>query len=290
MLKRITYCLFFLLITLSGFTQESSNAYLLEWNSSSALQFQIQNLDLLTGFNSKGYNNQPFYDGRELYLSSSWNERSQSNTNIIALDLSKKSIRHVTDTKDAEYSPQVANNELYFVRMNPETKYQELWEYDGHALQKILPESNVAYYKIISPDRVAVVLIENNQLNLYDINLKSGQKNKIIDNAGRSMANGPEEELYFVHKYSSDSWYIKSYDLNTGQIKIICKTIPGAEDFYLQDSHYLWMAKDQRIYRIKIQEGISSSWENIFNLEDFPLNNIGRLCVIGTNQLVFINQ
>lgn len=290
MLKKITYSLFFLFFLSSGIAQESSNAYLLEWSSSSSLQFQIKKLDLLTGFNLNGYNNQPFYDGNELYLSSSWKERSPNNTNIIALDLSEKSMRMVTDTKDAEYSPQIIDHTLYFVRMAPETKYQELWQYDGHVLEKVLPESNVAYFRSITTDRLAVVLIENNQLNLYEINVKSGEKKKIIENAGRSMARGPEGGLYFVHKYSSDTWYIKSYDLLTGQIRIISKTIPDAEDFFLQNGQFLWMAKGHRIYRAKIQEGITSSWDNIFNLEDFPLNNIGRLCVIGTNQLIFINQ
>lgn len=288
--KKIVYVLFFLLGLSTGIAQVSSNAYLLEWDPSSSDQNKIQRLDLLTGFNSEGYNNQPFYDGQELYLSSSWKERKQSNTNIIALNLREKSIRRVTDTKDAEYSPQVIDRNLLFVRMNPETKFQELWQYDGHQLEKVLPESNVAYFSSVTTTLVAVVLIENNQLNLYEINIQTGQKKKIIDNAGRSLARDTDGALYFVHKYSADTWYIKAYDRLTGQIRIICKTIPGAEDFFLENEKHLWMAKGSRIYRTRLTAGLSSSWENIFNLEDYPLNNIGRLCVIGTNQLIFINQ
>lgn len=288
--KKITYCLFFLSLLSAGAAQESSNAYLLEWSPTAALQFEIQKLELLTGFNENGYNNQPFSDGDEVYLSSSWKDRSLDNTNIIALDLSDHSLRMITDTKDAEYSPQIIDRKLYFVRMDPKTKYQELWRYDGHQLEKVLPESNIAYYSAITKDLLAVVLIENNQLNLYEINLETSQKKKIVENAGRSMAKGPEGGLYFVHKYSPDTWYIKSYDRLSGQIRIICKTIPDAEDFFLQNGQFLWMAKGQRIYRTRVSEGISSSWENIFNLEEFPLNNIGRLCVIGNNQLIFINQ
>lgn len=290
MTKGVFPGIFLLLITSLSIAQQPSNAYLLEWKSQGNKEFQMTALDLLTGFNENGYNNQPFLDDNDLYLSSSWQENSSSHTNIIALNLKAKAIRQVTDTDDAEYSPTVLDDDLYFVRLDAETNYQELWKYDGHALQKVIPETNVAYFTPISSERIAVVLIENKQLVLYEINLKSNQKKKIIDNTGRSIVLGENGVLYFVHKYSPDQWHIKSYDLLTGQIKIVCKTIPGAEDFFLEKDQYIWMAKDQRIYRITIQESIATSWDNIFNLEDYPLNNIGRLCVIGDNKLIFVNQ
>ena len=279
------------LCTLAGVAQQSSNAYLLEWNSSSTQSYKVTKLYLLTGFNKGGYNNQPFLDNNELYLSSSWKENDPGKTNIVALNPQQQTLRQVTNTTDAEYSPTVHNNNLYFVRLDKESSYQELWKYDDNKLQKVLPESNVAYFTPISSDRIAAVLIENNQLVLYDINLQNNHKKKIIANSGRSLAyekgNGL---LYFVHKYSAEYWYIKSYDLLTGRINIVSKTLPEAEDFYLENDRFIWMAKESRIYRITLQEGTSTSWDNIFNLEDYPLNNIGRLCVIGANQLVFINQ
>ena len=290
MLRGVCRCLFFLLITSTGMAQKASNAYLLEWKSSASEMFMVTAIDLLTGFNQNGYNNQPYIHQNNLYLSSSWKEEAQTHTNIIALNLNEKTMQQITATNDSEYSPMILGQDLYFIRQEKETQYQELWKYDGHELQKVLPEVNVAYFTPISADRLAVVLIENNQLSLYDINVKSNQKKKIIDNCGRSMTQGGNEELYFVHKYSPENWYIKSYDLNTGQIKTVCKTIPETEDFFLEKDKFIWMAKDQRIYKTTIQEGISTSWDNIFSLEDFPLNNIGRLCVIGNNKLIFINQ
>lgn len=282
--------LFCLLTVTNGTAQDPSNAFMLEWKVIENDQLDIVALDLYTGFNTKGYNNQPFRDKNELYLSSSWKENNTSQTNLFALNIKDKSIRQITDTEDSEYSPSVMDMNLYFVRLDAETKYQELWKYDGHTLHKVLPETNVAYYTPVSSDRFAVILIENNQLALYDINIRSNQKKKILDNVGRSLATHDNEVLYFVHKYSPEIWYIKSYDLFTGQIKIVSKTLPDSEDFTLQNSNHIWMAKDQRIYRTTIQGGIATSWENIFNLEDYPLNNIGRMCVIGDNQLIFINQ
>lgn len=273
-----------------GYAQESSNAYLLEWTSPSPSVFEMTRLDLLTGFNFEGYNNQPFVSGNELYLSSSWKENEADHTNIIALNINRQSIRQITDTPDAEFSPTRTGDQLYFIRLNQETKFQELWKYDGQELIKVIPETNVAYFHIISPDRLAVVLIENNQLNLYDVDLVTNEKKKISDNAGRSMTYGSNGVLYFVHKYNADTWYVKSYDILTGLIKIVTKTFPGAEDFYLEDEKFIWMASDNRIYRTSVQDGLASTWDNIFNLEDYPLNNIGRLCVISDNQLVFINQ
>lgn len=290
MLRGVCHCLFFLLITSAGMAQHASNAYLLEWNSTASEKFMITGIDLLTGFNQNGYNNQPFVHQRDLYLSSSWKEKELANPHIVALNLTEKTIRQVTATNDAEYSPIIRGNDLYFIRRVEETKYQELWKYDGHELHKVLPEVNVAYYTPVSSDRLIVAFIENNQMNLYDINVKSSQKRKIIDNCGRSMTLGDNGELYFVHKYNPENWYIKSYNLDTGHIKTVCKTIPESEDFFLEKDKFIWMAKDQRIYKTTIQEGISTSWDIIFNLEDFPLNNIGRLYVIEDNKLIFINQ
>ncbi|HLU93615.1 MAG TPA: hypothetical protein VKZ54_05800 [Membranihabitans sp.] len=279
-----------LLFTGTAAAQESSNAYLLEWTTPTESEFEMTRLDLLTGFNSKGYNNQPFIAGSDLYLSSTWNEKDHSNPNIIALNINRRSIRQITDTPDGEFSPTRKGDHLYFIRLNPETEFQELWKYDGRELMKVIPETNVAYFHVVSPDRLAVVLIENNQLNLYDIDLVTNEKKKIIDNAGRSLSYSSNGVLYFVHKYNQDTWYIKSYDILTGLVKIVCKTIPGAEDFYLEKDRYFWMGSDNRIYRSTLQNGLASPWNNIFNLEEYPLNNIGRLCVIGDNQLVFINQ
>lgn len=282
---------FFLLCVLAGTAQQSSNAYLLEWNPSSVQSAQLTRLALLTGFNTSGYNNQPYLYQNEVYLSTSWKNKNSGETDIIAINPKNHTIRRITNTSDAEYSPTVHKDELYFVRLDKETKNQELWKYNGKQLQKVLPESNVAYFTALSPERIAAVLIEDNQLVLYDINLRTNHKKKVISNSGRSLAAGKDSGLlYFVHKYSSEYWYIKSYDLLTGQIKIVSKTLPDAEDFFLENDRFIWMAKNSRIYRIRLQEGISTSWENIFNLEDYPLNNIGRLCVIGANQLVFINQ
>ena len=291
MVRGLWRTFFLIVITNTAMGQGTSNAYLLEWTSPTPSQFELTRLDLLTGFNEAGYNNQPHYDGTRLYLSSSWKEQNPQQTNLIALDMGRKTIRQITDTPDAEYSPTRVGSALYFIRLNPENKYQELWKSGNQTLQKVLPETNVAYFYPITQDRIAVVLIENNQLNLYDIDLVTNEKKKIIENSGRTLTYGPQNGvLYFVHKYNDETWYIKSYDMLTSQVKIVCKTIPGAEDFYLEGDRYIWMAKDNRIYRTTIESGLATSWQNIFHLENYPLNNIGRMCVIGDNQLVFINH
>lgn len=291
MFKGLFYSFFLTMLTVMVAAQESSNAYLLAWENGTNLPYKISKLDLLTGFNKKGYNNQPNVNGNRLYLASSWKEKHISQTNLISLDLEENQIKHITQTKDSEFSPILEGNDLYFVRQVKENKYQELWKYNGSEMTKALPETNVAYFKPISENRVAAVLIENNQLVLYDINLHTNEKKRIISSAGRSLAVSTQQGLlYFVHKYSPEYWYIKTYDLLTGQIKIVTKTLQAAEDFFLEKDKYLWMAKSQRIYRITLQNGIATSWDNIFNLEPFSLNNIGRLCVINANQLIFINQ
>ena len=79
---RILFCI---CIAIFANAQSSSNAYLLEWNSPTCSIFELSRLDLLTGFNTNGYNNQPFYDGQRLYLSSSWKKQKSNLTDLIAL-------------------------------------------------------------------------------------------------------------------------------------------------------------------------------------------------------------
>src|SRR5690625_7667729 len=77
----------FLFFTTSH-AQEPSNAYRLTWLTHEN-KTEIAQIDLLTGFNKNGYNNQPAMQGDRLYLSSSWNDGSSESTDIIALDLQK---------------------------------------------------------------------------------------------------------------------------------------------------------------------------------------------------------
>lgn len=284
------WCGVFLLCISAVSAQEASNAYRVSWKEAGTAMPAISGLDLLTGFNKKGYNNQPAVQSNTLYLASSWKERSNDATNIIALDLKDQEVRMITRTPYQEFSPTPSGQNLYFVRMDPETGFQQLWKSNKNVLTKVLPESNVAYFMPINESRMATVLIEDQSLVLYVINLDTNEKKLITRNAGRSMAVNKNNILYFVHKYTPQSWYIKSFDPLTGQVSIICNTIGGSEDLFLSDNDFFWMAKDSRIYRIALEEALGNNWKNILDLKEFGLNNIKRLCVIDDNNLILINQ
>lgn len=270
--------------------QDISNAYRLTWQQKEASETEITSVDLLTGFNAGGYNNQPAVKDHILYLSSSWKERPKNGTNIIALDLAKQEARMITGTPDKEFSPYPVGEKLYFIRVDEETGFQQLWKLEGKQLTKVLPESNVAYFMPVNDKRMAVILIENQNQALYIINLETYEKKLISRDVGRSLARGQNDILYFVHKYSAQSWYIKSFDPKTSRTSIICNTIKGSEDLFFSEDDHFWMAKDNRIYRIALEEALGNNWKNIFDLQEYGLNNIQRLCVIDGNNLIFINQ
>src|SRR5690625_90120 len=91
----------FLFFTTSH-AQEPSNAYRLTWLTHEN-KTEIAQIDLLTGFNKNGYNNQPAMQGDRLYLSSSWNDGSSESTDIIALDLQSQKLKKITQTSDQEF-------------------------------------------------------------------------------------------------------------------------------------------------------------------------------------------
>jgi|GEM_PF-2881687 len=290
MIRWVWFGFFFFAFT-SVKAQKPSNAYRLNWLQNKTSRAEITSVDLLTGFNSRGYNNQPALKENILYLSSSWKEKSGDATNIIALDLSNQEIRIITQTPDQEFSPFPKGERLFFIRLDPETGFQQLWKLEGkQQLEKVLPESNVAYFMPINDQRMAAILIEDQTLGLYMINLETYEKKLISRDVGRSLALSQNNILYFVHKYSTHSWYIKSFDPLTTQTRIICNTIKGSEDIFFSQDDYFWMAKDSRIYRISLEEALGNNWKNIFDLHEYGLNNIQRLCVIDDNNLIFINQ
>lgn len=289
MIRWLGFGLCFLFFT-SADAQTPSNAYRLTWQESAENKTVITGVDLLTGFNKNGYNNQPALQGNTLYLASSWKKRSTDATDIIALDLQNHQLKKITETADQEFSPYPKGEKLFFVRQVKETGFQQLWILEDHQLQKVLPEANVAYYIPVNDQRIAAILIEENTLALYLINLQTYEKKLISRDVGRSLALGKNDLLYFVHKYSSQAWYIKSFDPASSQTKIICNTVKGSEDLYFSEDDHFWMAQDSRIYKISLEEALGNNWKNIFDLQEYGLNNIQRLCVIDDSNLIFINQ
>ena len=105
----------------------------------------------LNSFNERGYNNQcSFFERSLVYFSSNFESNS---TDIYALDLRNNSFWKVTDTEEAEYSPErIPQSESFsVVRIEKDSITQSMWKYpidQSNSGERILPNiGNIGYYK-----------------------------------------------------------------------------------------------------------------------------------------------
>jgi len=262
-----------------------------------AFQYKIteQGLDLsnaqyLSAFNARGYNNQPqFISEHELLISSNYFDAQQ--TDIIKLDLKRKTLTRVTATKQGEYSPTVTPDRRDFTVIREvlgAEVNQILWRYplsqqDGgkRALQI---ETTVGYHTWLSGTALATFLVgDPHQLYYHD--LREGTKKLISNQPGRAMISS-DGLLYYVHKPSDDIWYIKKYDPELEESVIICETLRGSEDFDMLSDGSLLMAKGSKLYLI--EPSPSALWKEVADLSELGLNHINRLKV-SRNKIILVN-
>ena len=247
--------------------------------------------EYLTGFNKFGYNNQPsFFNTNEVYIST--NMYNDSLTEIVKLDLRNKRLYRVTDTEESEYSPTLSPNPRFFscVRIERNRKDQSLWLYpvDRSSYGRRLLEDldNVGYHTWISEDELVLFHVGTPNT-LVKANASSGNKITLLENIGRCMRLNGNSELVFVHKITTNRWYLKSYDLITRKIKILTETFPNKEDFELLPDGSIIMGNGSELYRYE-DTGVNAKWHKIDDFSPLGINNISRMA-ISQNKLLIVN-
>lgn len=288
-IKRIltTFLLCALFIQSKG--QSNSQAYLIHWNTpvSDGLT-EVDQIQWLSTFNKSGYNNQPYWDQESILLTYS---NDNGSMDLIHLNPNDNTFQKITETPNySEFSPTTYHGSLYFVRQNLENQYQELWKKTGTTLEKVSHHTNIAYYKVLTLNEVALITIENQQLHLSVYNTKTKEEKSIAQTVGRTLQTDRAGNLYYLHKYNDKDWYIKRYNFQNQKSTIVQKALTEAEDFfYDKDSDTLWMAKGSFLYTT-VTTTPTTGWKPCIDLSQFSLNNIKRIAKNNKNQMVVINQ
>ena len=189
--------------------------------------FLFNKPQLLTGFNSLGYNNQPtFISNDEIYFSmGSTSEESQ--TDIVSLNLRTRVKTRVTQSEDREYSPTPLLEPYYFscVRQEADGKNtQRLWFFpidrssNGKPLLPI--QTNVGYHCWLKDEMVALFIVgEPHKLAIANTLDKTVAT--LTSDIGRCLQRMPNGNLAFIHKPKGANWTIKELDVNTMRSKTI---------------------------------------------------------------------
>lgn len=247
---------------------------------------------MLTAFNREGYNNQPYFQNAQQVLLTS-DHLSPGLPEIWLVDIEKESLKRLSRTDHQEFSPCIRpeTREISAVRIEPDGKAtQRFWVFDPMQVGPGAPVpptlTGVGYYAWMNRDTAAFFLIGQPQL-LILADLITGHTDTVARNPGRSLRFDPAGRLLFVHKVTSEGWFLKYYIPSSGDMGIITRTPHASEDFCLMPDGSILMASGSIIHRFRLEHG---SWEPWADLSGYGLTQITRLATYDGTQLIVVNQ
>lgn len=272
----------------------NTNIYLFKMEQLGDSLFLFKNPQLLTGFNSDGYNNQPaFVSNNEIYFSMGKTDVT-GQTDIISLDLANKVKTQVTLSADREYSPTPMIEPFYFscVRQEADGKNtQRLWFFPMDRSSKgrpVLPiQTDVGYHCWLKNELVALFVVgEPHKLALA--NTKDQSVKFLESNIGRCFQRMSNGNLAFIDKGDPTSWKIKELDLNTLRSATVVATLPQSEDFVILPDNTFIMAKGSQLFKYK--KGWDTGWLKIGDFENLGLRGITRMALSSDGKIALVNM
>lgn len=255
--------------------------------------YQVIQGKYLSGFNSGGYNNQPYFiSDSECLISVQMAGTEQ--TDIYLMNIDREQLYRITKTKDSEFSPTLTPDQKHIScikQSNDGSGKQLLWEYplNRSNLGKAVFENitNVGYHNWISQRKLALFLVDD-PINLSFIELGDENAELFTTNIGRGMRTNKSGRLLFLQKKDETRYYIKEYDPISKKARIIAETPGNSQDFAFSADGSLLMANQSKIYKLSL--GIDKEWLEIADLSIYGLKNITRIAVNGKNQIIFVNN
>lgn len=273
-MKQLIHFLYFL-IPFGLFAQSDTEVVLFDLNIENG-SIELSNFENIS--NNRGYDNQPsFLNDNRLFYASTRNGQ----TDIAQYFIKYSSKIWVNFTESSEYSPlNIPNkNEVSAVRLDKDGK-QGLYAYDLSTGESyaLIEDLTVAYYVWYDENTIVSAVIEDDMLNLYLTDLRSGKNRKYATNVGRSLHRIPGSDLVsFISKSNANQWQIKSLNPVTGRVRPIANTITGVEDMCWLNPKTLLSGKKNTLYKLTLQK--DNYWKPVKNLSSFGISNITRVTV-----------
>jgi len=269
-----------------------TNIYVFDMKQESDSSFIFTNPKLLTGFNSKGYNNQPaFFSNDEIYITSG-DASGETPTNIYALDLKNNIKTQVTNSEDKEYSPTPLLAPFYFscIRQEADGKNtQRLWVFPKDRSSKgepILPTTGIGYHCWLSDEQVALFVVgEPHKLAIANTADKSIEV--LTSNIGRSMNLLSNGNLAYIHKATETNWTIKELDLEDKRSTTIVSTVSESEDFVVLPRNTFLMAQGSKLYKYRM--GYDTKWLEVADFARQGIKHITRIAVSKEGRIALVD-
>lgn len=282
-------------LTLSAQRLDHHDILLFSLNKKTDGHWEIHTPRFCTAFNPTGYNNQPnFFSNNELYLTAQ-TPHDTTQTDIYALDLLVRTITPVTATRaTSEYSPvpMPGGRRFSAVRVE-EDGNQRLWSFPLDRSDNGRPEFpaifNVGYHCWLRDTLAALFIVGDDGAahTLCTANTRNQQLLRIAANPGRCLQPLPDGRLAFVTK-SSETWFLKTWDVTKPIPEIVTIMPPGSEDFaVLADGTYL-TGNGAKLFQYA--KGRDTEWKLVADLSQYGVKSISRMAVSGDGKLAVVVQ
>ena len=247
----------------------------------------------ITGFNTSGYNNQPYFTGPdELLITSSFEAKGK--TDIFLLNTKGRILKRVTATEQSEYSPNLnSDGTISVVREelgNHSPTLQFLWKYpadrSSFGLQGLSEYDNIGYYCWLPNQKVALFLVgERNKLVIVD--MLSGEETFVSYNIGRCLRYDNNGGLLYVQKLGS-AWTLRRQDLSEDISEYIGITPTNSEDFEILPNGSLISSEGTELQYFDMTK--RNGWSKIIDLSSLGIKDISRIARSGKKLALVISN
>jgi hypothetical protein len=264
--------------TITVIAQTGSEIYLFDVNMN-AKGITLSNGKNIT--NHTGYDNQPFFNGSDIYFSSA----DSGQMDIKKYNYKTGMTTLVTSTADNEFSPTVTPDKKFIScilqRKNGE---QDLVKYpiSGGMPEMIIDDLKVGYHTWSGNDHLLLFVLEDtNRFGLHYYNVKTKEDKTLSTDIGRSLHKIPgNNTLSFIQK-STSGWMIREYDPATGKISDILPALPNRDLITWSNGGEILMSDGDLIYYNRPAK--KSGWQKVV-IDNSSLKNITRLAFSGDNK------
>jgi hypothetical protein len=233
-----------------------------------------------------GYDNQPsFLDENTVLYAGTRNGQ----TDIVKYNINYDSKIFINHTEGGEYSPlKIPNkNEVSAVRLDKDGK-QRLYTYNlkNGESKELVQDLVVAYYTWFDDNIIVGAVIEENNLNLYAINLTEGWSRKYATNVGRSFHRIPNSNLVSFISKENDVWQIKSLNPMTGITRLIANTMKDVEDICWLNNKTILSGKESVLFKLTLRK--DNNWKKVDDLNSKGISKITRLATNPESSMLLI--
>ena len=234
----------------------------------------------------KGYDNQPFFSGNNIYYSS---EMDSGQMDIQKYNYHTGITSVVTHTEENEFSPTVTpDGKFISCILQRMDKKQDLVKYPikGGSPVTLINTLKVGYHAWADKNILLLFVLEDTNRNaLHYYNVTTREDKKITTDIGRSLQKIPGKTAVSFIQRTAGASMINEYDVKRKKVTTIMPALHDAEFLTWTRNGIILMSDGKDIYFTKRGK---DNWQKVIINGDVILKNISRLALNEQNTKIAV--